>query len=87
MPAMAVYNCGNGVLSAAGATKRPLLYLSVAGVVYVLLNLFFVIRCHMAAEGVALASVIAQYISAFLIVPPSETDRWLPAFPVKAEDP
>ena len=49
MPAMAVYNCGNGVLN-------------------VLLNLFFVIRCHMAAEGVALASVIAQYISAFLIV-------------------
>ena len=29
MPAMAVYNCGNGVLSAAGDTKRPLLYLSV----------------------------------------------------------
>ena len=68
MPAMAVYNCGNGVLSAAGDTKRPLLYLSVAGVLNVLLNLFFVIRCHMAAEGVALASVIAQYISAFLIV-------------------
>lgn len=68
MPAMAVYNYGNGVLSAAGDTKRPLLYLSVAGVLNVLLNLFFVIRCHMAAEGVALASVIAQYISAFLIV-------------------
>lgn len=68
MPAMAVYNCGNGVLSAAGDTKRPLLYLSVAGVLNVLLNLFFVIGCHMAAEGVALASVIAQYISAFLIV-------------------
>lgn len=68
MPAMAVYNCGNGVLSAAGDTKRPLLYLSVAGILNVLLNLFFVIRCHMAAEGVALASVIAQYISAFLIV-------------------
>lgn len=68
MPAMAVYNCGNGVLSAAGDTKRPLLYLSVAGILNVLLNLFFVISCHMAAEGVALASVIAQYISAFLIV-------------------
>lgn len=68
MPAMAVYNCGNGVLSAAGDTKRPLLYLSVAGILNVLLNLFFVISCHMAAEGVSLASVIAQYISAFLIV-------------------
>ena len=68
MPAMAVYNCGNGVLSAIGDTKRPLLYLSAAGVLNVLLNLFFVIGCHMAAEGVAIASVIAQYVSAFLIV-------------------
>nr|WP_294528378.1 MATE family efflux transporter [uncultured Blautia sp.] len=68
MPAMAVYNCGNGILSAAGDTKRPLLYLTVAGVLNVLLNLFFVIGCHMAAEGVAIASVISQYVSAFLIV-------------------
>ena len=44
------------------------LYLSVAGVLNVVLNLFFVIRCHMAAEGVAIASVIAQCLSALLIV-------------------
>ena len=68
MPAMALYNFGNGVLSATGDTKRPLIYLSAAGVVNVALNLFFVIRCHMAADGVALASVIAQYLSALLIV-------------------
>lgn len=30
MPAMAVYNFGNGVLSARGDTKRPLIYLSIA---------------------------------------------------------
>ena len=60
MPAMAIYNCGNGIMSAMGDTRRPLLYLSVAGVLNVILNLFFVIRCHMAAEGVAVASVIAQ---------------------------
>lgn len=53
MPAMAVYNFGNGVLSARGDTKRPLIYLSIAGVINVLLNLFFVIVCHMAAAGVA----------------------------------
>ena len=40
MPAMAVYNFGNGVLSARGDTKRPLIYLSIAGVINVLLNLF-----------------------------------------------
>ena len=54
MPAMAVYNCGNGIMSAVGDTRRPLLYLSVAGVLNVVLNLFFVLRCHMAAEGVAM---------------------------------
>ena len=68
MPAMGIYNFGNGVMSASGDTKHPLMYLAFSGVVNVLLNLFFVIRCHMAAEGVALASAIAQYLSAFLIL-------------------
>ena len=68
MPAMAVYNCGNGIMSAVGDTRRPLLYLSVAGVLNVVLNLFFVIQCHMAALGVATASAIAQWLSALLIM-------------------
>ena len=72
MPAMAVYNFGNGVLSAIGDTKRPLIYLSIAGVVNVLLNLFFVIVCHMAAAGVATASAISLYISASLVMISSE---------------
>ncbi len=67
-PGLAIYNCGNGILSARGETKRPLMYLSIAGVLNVLLNLFFVIVCHMAASGVALASMIAQYTSATFIV-------------------
>ena len=67
MPAMAVYNFGNGVLSAAGDTKRPLLYLTISGILNVILNLFFVIKCHMAADGVAIASVIAQVLSAVMI--------------------
>ncbi len=68
MPAMAIYNFGNGVLSASGDTTRPLIYLSISGVLNVLLNLFFVIKCHMTADGVAIASVIAQYVSVFLIL-------------------
>ncbi|WP_373219059.1 MATE family efflux transporter [Ruminococcus sp. 5_1_39BFAA] len=68
MPALAVYNFGNAVFSAVGETKRPLYYLSLAGVVNVALNLFFVIICKMDVAGVATASVISQYISAFLIV-------------------
>lgn len=68
MPALSLYNFGNAVLSAAGDTKRPLYYLAFAGVVNVLLNLFFVIVCHLGVAGVALASIIAQYISAALIL-------------------
>lgn len=63
MPATAVYNFGNGVLSARGDTKRPMYYLAFAGILNVLLNLIFVIVFHMAAVGVATASAIAQYVS------------------------
>ena len=68
MPALGVFNFGNAVLSANGDTKRPLLYLTIAGILNMILNLFFVIVCKMAADGVALASVISQYVSAILVV-------------------
>lgn len=67
-PALAMFNLGNAVLSAAGDTRRPLNYLTFAGVVNVLLNLFFVIVCHMGVTGVAIASIISQYISAALVI-------------------
>ena len=53
MPALGIFNFGNGVLSANGDTKRPLVYLMIAGVLNVLFNLFFVIICGMAEDGVA----------------------------------
>lgn len=59
MPAMGIYNFGNGVLSARGDTRSPLIYLTIAGVLNVILNLYFVVVLHMAADGVATASVIA----------------------------
>ena len=68
MPALAIYNFGNAVFSAVGDTKRPLRYLALAGVVNVVLNLFFVIVCGMDVAGVALASIISQYLSAVLIL-------------------
>ena len=68
MPAMGLYNFGNGVMSARGDTKRPLVYLLIAGVLNVIMNLIFVIGLHMAAEGVAIASVMAQYTSAGLVL-------------------
>lgn len=68
MPALGIFNFGNAVLSASGDTRRPLLYLTIAGVLNIILNLFFVIVCGMAADGVALASVISQYVSAILVL-------------------
>ena len=61
MPALAVYNFGNAVFSAAGDTKRPLKYLSMAGVVNIILNLFFVIVCKMDVAGVAVSSIISPW--------------------------
>ncbi|MBQ4283039.1 MAG: MATE family efflux transporter [Lachnospira sp.] len=68
MPAMAIYNFGSGVLSAVGDTKKPLYYLLTAGIINVVLNLFFVIVCELDVAGVSLATVISQYISATLIL-------------------
>lgn len=68
MPAVALYNFGSAVLNAAGDTKRPLYILLGAGILNVLLNLFFVIVCKLSVAGVALASILSQYLSAALII-------------------
>lgn len=68
MPALALYNFGNAVFSAVGNTRKPLVFLAISGVVNVILNLFFVIVCGMEVEGVALASILSQYLSAFLVL-------------------
>lgn len=67
-PALALFNYGNSVLSAKGDTKKPLKILFTAGVINVVLNLFFVIGLKMTSNGVAIASIISQYISAALIL-------------------
>ena len=68
MPAAALYNYGNGVLNAIGDTKTPLIFLSAAGVLNVILDLVFVIGLGMSTDGVALASMFSQCVSAGLIV-------------------
>ena len=68
MPASMLYNFGSALLRAVGDTKRPMYYLFAAGVVNVILNLFFVISLHMDVAGVATATVISQVISAYLVV-------------------
>lgn len=68
MPANALYNFGNACYSAKGNTKRPLIFLGISGIFNVGLDLLFVIAFKMSVEGVALASIISQYISAFLLM-------------------
>lgn len=62
-----IYNFSAAILRAAGDTKSPLLFLFIAGVVNVVLNVFFVLVCQMNVAGVALATTISQAISAVLV--------------------
>lgn len=63
-----LYNFGAAILRAAGDTRGPLIYLTAAGVLNVLLNLFFVAVCGMNVEGVALATALSQALSAVLVL-------------------
>lgn len=63
-----VYNFASGILRAKGDTKRPLLALTIAGALNVILNLFFVIVLKMDVAGVGLASCISSYVSAIIVV-------------------
>lgn len=68
VPGMLLYNFGSAILRAVGDTKRPLYYLLFAGVINVLLNLFFVIVLQIGVAGVALATILSQFISAGMVV-------------------
>lgn len=68
LPAVALYNFGASVFNANGETKKPLAYLTISGIANVILDLFFVIFLNLDVAGVALATIIAQYISAFLVI-------------------
>lgn len=68
LPALMVYNFGAAIIRSAGDTKRPLIILGISGLVNVLLNLVFVILLKMDVAGVALATIISQYLSAIAIV-------------------
>ena len=68
LPFNLLYNFAAAILRAIGDTKRPLYFLSIAGLANVVLNLFFVIVLKMDVDGVAIATVISEFISAVLIM-------------------
>ena len=75
MPFLLLYNFGCAIIRAMGDTVRPLVYLAVSGVLNVLLNLLFVIVFKLDVAGVALATVISQGLSAWLVFRALRTAR------------
>ena len=68
IPFVVLYAFGSAVLRATGDTRRPLYYMIYSGIINVLLNLFFVIVCKLDVAGVAIATKIANLISAALVI-------------------
>lgn len=67
MPVIMLYNFESAIFRSQGNTRTPLICLVIAGVLNVVLNLFFVIVLHMAAAGVAIATVISNLVSSVLM--------------------
>ncbi len=68
IPFLAVYNFRSAVLRSVGDTERPLLYMTVAGVVNVVLNLLLVAVFRLGVVGVASATVASEVLSCWLTV-------------------
>lgn len=63
-----LYNIGAGILRAVGDSKRPFYFLVVCAVMNTVLDLLFVLVLHMGVEGVALATILSQGVSAVLVI-------------------
>lgn len=63
-----IYNMGAGILRAIGDSTRPLYYLMAASLVNIVLDFLFVCGFHMGIAGAAIATVIAQVVSAALVM-------------------
>lgn len=63
-----LYNIGSGILRAVGDSRQPFYFLVISAIVNTVLDLVFVLVCNMGVEGVALATIIAQFLSAILVV-------------------
>lgn len=68
VPASMLYNYCASMVRSMGDTKHPLIFLTISGVVNVVLNLFFVAVFGMGVEGVAIATIASQYLSAIMIL-------------------
>lgn len=62
------YNMGSGILRAIGNSRDPLIYLAVASVLNVILDVLLVCVARLGVAGVALGTMIAQAVSAYLVM-------------------
>ena len=67
MPVILLYNFEAAIFRSIGETKMPLIALTLSGILNVLLNLFFVIVLKMSVNGVATATVLANFVSAGIL--------------------
>lgn len=67
-PGLLTYNFGASVVRATGDTKRPLVILALSGLVNVILNVVLIVVFNFGVEGVAIATIVSQYLSAIMIV-------------------
>jgi len=75
IPFIVCYNFGSSILRAGGDTRRPLVFMLIAGVVKVLLNLLFVPVLHLDVAGVGMTTLISNALSALLVVITLRTAR------------
>lgn len=62
-----IFNMGSSILRAVGDSKRPLYYLIICCIINIVLDVVFVVFFRLGVLGVALATLIAQAVSAFLV--------------------
>ena len=63
-----IYNMASGILRAVGDTRRPLYFLMFCSALNIALDIFFVVVFRLGVIGVALATIISQFISAALVI-------------------
>lgn len=68
MPFFMLYNYGAAILRAVGDTKRPLIFLVISGCINAGINMLLVIVFDMGVAGVAIGTVISQFVSCALVI-------------------
>lgn len=68
MPFILIYNYGAAILRSVGDTRRPMIALTVSGVINVILNLLLVIQFSLGVAGVAIATVISNIVSSSVVI-------------------